>query len=87
MLVPFTSLKELDRIPVLQPCPEPFNKMIDSAKAYGINTIAIATYRTACQQGWAPAPTNDVQKAIWDEVHTLPSEPIKIKPESKKVTE
>ena len=87
VLVPFASLKELDRIPVIQPCPEPFNKMIDSAKVYGINTLSIASYRTACEQGWAAAPTNDVQKAIWDEVHAMPTEPIKIKPETKKVFE
>ena len=41
-------------------------------------------YEFACQEGWAPAPTNDVQKAIWDKVHALPTEPIKIKPEEKK---
>ena len=34
-----------------------------------------------------PAPTNDVQKAIWDEIHAMPTEPIKIKPETKKVSD
>jgi hypothetical protein len=47
----------------------------------------VVTYRRARQEGWAPAPTNDVQKAIWDKVHEMPSAPIKIKPEVKKVTE
>ena len=84
VLTPFTNLKELDMIPVIQPCPEPFNKMIDSAKIYGINTLSIAAYRTACEQGWAAQPTNNVQKLIWDEVHAMPTEPIKIKPETKK---
>ena len=41
-------------------------------------------YLVAVQEGWAPQPTNDVQKAIWDKVHALPTEPIKIKPEEKK---
>ena len=45
------------------------------------------TYKKACQEGWAPAPTNEYQKAIWEKVHAMPSEPIKIKPETKKVTE
>jgi len=36
------------------------------------------TYREACRRGIAPAPTNDFQKAIWDEVHKLPTKPIKI---------
>ena len=57
------------------------------AKAFGVTPAIITSYRNACKQGWAPAPTNDVQKAIWDEMHTLPSEPIKIKPEVKKVKE
>ena len=84
VLMPFTNLAELDKIGVLQPSPEPFNKMIDSAAAYGIGTLSIASYRDACRQGWAPAPTNDVQKAIWDEVHSIPSTPMKIEFDPKK---
>lgn len=42
-------------------------------------------YITACKEGWAPAPTNEFQKAIWEKVHQLPTHPIKIKPETKKV--
>ena len=36
------------------------------------------TYRKACQEGWALAPTNEVQKRIWDKVHAIPQKPIKI---------
>jgi len=54
-------------------------------RGYGIKPAEEVTYRKACQEGWAPAPTNDVQKAIWDKVHTMPTEPIKIAPEAKKV--
>ena len=53
---------------------------------YGVKPCILSTYRKACEEGWAPAPTNDVQKAIWDKVHTMPTEPIKIKPEEKKVS-
>ncbi len=84
VLVPFTNLKELDRISVLQPCPEPFNKMITSAAAYGIRTLSISSYRTACMEGWAPAPTNDVQKAIWKETHTIPDKPLTMQYDPKK---
>ena len=52
--------------------------------SYGVIPWTQTTYRKACEQGWAPAPTNDVQKAIWDKVHAMPTEPIKIKPEEKK---
>ena len=44
----------------------------------GVTPYAVTTYKHACQEGWAPQPTNDVQKAIWDEVHQLPTNPIKI---------
>ena len=57
------------------------------ARAFGVTPAVITSYRNACKQGWAPAPTNDVQKAIWDEMHALPSEPIRIKPETKTVKE
>ena len=50
----------------------------------GVTPAQMSTYLAACKQGWAPAPTNDVQKAIWDKVHELPTEPLKIKPETKK---
>ena len=56
-------------------------------KALGLGSWTISTYRKACQEGWAPAPTNDIQKAIWDKVHAMPTAPIKIKPETKKVRE
>ena len=42
------------------------------------------SYRKACEQGWAPAPTNDIQKAIWDEVHAAPKNPMKIEFDPKK---
>lgn len=56
-------------------------------KAAGMRPKKVTTYKKACEEGWAPAPTNDVQKAVWDKVHELPAEPIKIKPEAKKVAE
>ena len=47
-------------------------------EGYGITPYRMATYRKACEEGWAANPTNDVQKAIWDEVHSIPDKPIKI---------
>jgi hypothetical protein len=46
---------------------------------YGITPYVRSTYRRACQEGWAPQPTNSFQKAVWDEVHSLPTKPITIK--------
>ena len=78
VLQPFKTLKELDANTATRPSPEGYNAFIDNAKAYGIGTISIASYRDACHKGWAPYPTNEVQKAIWDEIRQLPSKPIKI---------
>ena len=65
--------------------------MIDSIRqnlaSRGIEMSKISSYLKACQEGWAPAPTNEYQKAIWDKVHAMPTAPIKIKPETKKVRE
>lgn len=43
-----------------------------------------APYSRACHEGWAPPPTNEWQKAIWDKAHELPSKPMKIKYDPKK---
>lgn len=45
----------------------------------GVTPWKETTYKRACEEGWAPAPTNDYQKAIWDQVHEIPTEPLKIK--------
>lgn len=42
------------------------------------------TYYDACEEGWAPAPTNAVQKKIWDKVHQLPTKPLVIQRESER---
>ena len=81
------SLGDLDGDETLVPCPEPYDKMQRTGEKIGLAHPHRVSYKRACQEGWAPTPTNDVQKAIWEEVHRLPTEPIKIKPETKKVTE
>ena len=51
---------------------------------YGILPAKEVFYRKACQEGWAPAPTNDIQKAIWDKAHQIPTKPIKIEYDEKR---
>jgi len=50
----------------------------------GCNIRTMVPYRTACKEGWAPPPTNDVQKAIWEKVKADkergPTNPITIQP-------
>lgn len=87
LMAPVHSLADLDSLKCNVPSPEPFGKMLRNAKALGCTPAHRATYLGACREGWAPAPTNDIQRAIWNEVHKLPTEPIKIEPETKKVKE
>lgn len=50
----------------------------------GVKPYRQTTYRKACEEGWAPAPTNEVQQAIWDQTHTIPKNPMKIEFDPKK---
>ena len=81
------SLKELDNTRNMLPSPQPINNMLEFSYKYNIPKIRRVTYKKACEEGWAPAPTNDIQKAIWDKVHAMPTAPLKIKPETKKVVQ
>ncbi len=50
----------------------------------GVTPSRSTAYRKACMEGWAPVPTNDYQRAIWDETHALPANPMKIEFDPKK---
>lgn len=56
--------------------------MVEHYQAYlaklGVTKMEKTTYLRACREGWAPAPTNDVQRAIWERVHAVPKNPMKI---------
>lgn len=56
----------------------------ESLESRGVTPELKTFYRRACEQGWAPNPTNDIQRAIWDEYHTKPTEPMRIKFDPKK---
>jgi len=51
-------------------------------------SVWIVNYKKAVAEGWAPAPTNDVQKAIWDrmkaEKERGPANAVKITPPNQK---
>ena len=77
------GLDGIDKLICREYSPEPLTKigayMIQAGYKHGRH----GTYYDACEGGWAPAPTNDVQRKIWDEVHQLPTKPIKILPPGK----
>lgn len=41
------------------------------------------SYRSACERDIAPKPVTEYQKKVWDEFHSLPKKPIKIKFDAK----
>ena len=55
--------------------------------AMGFRAKRRLTYRRACQEGWAPTPTNEFQKAVWEQVKADkergPTNPITIPPPKK----
>ena len=83
MLHPVKTIDELDELPNAL-SQEALYHITHTLEQSGITPSTRATYRTACKEGWAPAPTNDVQQAIWNEFHELPSKPITIEFDPKK---
>lgn len=78
-----TTIRQLDMVQESLPI-----DMTDVYKEYlkplGVTPAEKVTYRKACKEGWAPAPTNEVQQAIWDKYHEIPTQGIEIKFDSKK---
>ena len=68
-----------DKLPI-----DVLSRLPKYAEGYGITPFKMAKYSDAVSEGWAPQPTNEYQKAIWDQVHTLPTDPIKIKYDPKR---
>ena len=59
-------------------------KMPAYLEGRGVKSVQLIPYRRACQEGWAAQPTNDVQRAVWNEVHSIPDKPITIEYDPRK---
>ena len=79
-----SSLKDLDHIDMDEVPADLIARFRSYTPGYGVTPIVTATYKTACRHGWAPPPTNDVQRAIWEKVHAIPDNPMKIEYDPKK---
>lgn len=69
--------RDLDKM-LEDPPIDAIQRAIDALRVYGVTPQEVTTYKKACQAGWAPAPTNEWQQAIWDETRQLPTKPLKI---------
>ena len=87
VLKPINNVDDLDKLPGHFICPAPLQAIKDHLEYSGVKSYTKETYQYACQQGWAHAPTNEYQKAIWEKVkaekNEKPSNPIVIKPSDK----
>ena len=84
ILSPVYGVKDLDALKVSVLSPNQCSAVYESVSSIGLQAAKPALYTVACRQGWAPAPTNDIQKAIWDKVHAAPKNPMKIEFDPKK---
>lgn len=75
---------DIDSIKSLDVTINPYLSISEVLNLRGIEPFEYGTYRDACEAGVAKPPTNQLQKAIWQEVHQLPTKPIKILPESQR---
>ena len=57
---------------------EMINRFMSAAPLYGLKPWYQTTYKEACQEGWAPMPTNSYQRWVWKKAHSVPKNPMKI---------
>ena len=81
---PVASPADLDQIMGCALTVDVTMSMKANLEKFGLTQTRLTTYKKACEEGWAPAPTNEYQKAIWDEVHAVPATPMKIEFDPKK---
>ena len=82
------SNADIDALEAKAFCPEPMNKIMMHLDKTDVMKLERCSYKRACEEGWAPAPTNDVQKAIYETVKAeqakSPTKGIKIDYDPKK---
>lgn len=67
VMKPVYAVADLEALPpVFSPPVQGF--IHEGAVAFKVAKTEHVPYATAVKEGWAPAPTNDIQKAIWDRV-------------------
>jgi hypothetical protein len=68
LMKPVASLAELDGLRANVFSAETMQRLIRCCEVLGIEPARRVSYKKACEEGWAPPPTNDMQRAVWDAV-------------------
>ena len=61
-----SSVADIDAMPSARFLPTNIEQMGKQLSKFGIEPRVVKPYKTACEEGWAHKPTNEVEKAIWD---------------------
>lgn len=64
----FSDIRYLDAFPAEWVPADVMVRMKKCLMNVGVTPYIIKTYKQACREGWASAPTNDIQKAVMDAV-------------------
>lgn len=84
VLQPVYDVKSLDALVYQVMQPMNFQRMYAQMALFGVKRARHIPYRLAVMEGWAPQPTNEYQKAIWNEIRSTPKNPMKIQFDPKK---
>jgi len=60
--------EDLDSIDSRMASPVACTQVANSARQFGLGRVQMLPYRLACAEGWAPMPTNEIQRVIWEQV-------------------
>ncbi|MBO7483279.1 MAG: hypothetical protein J6U17_05290 [Kiritimatiellae bacterium] len=84
-LSPASTLAELDELPSGR-LPAETSSVVQrmATENFGFKLFRRAFYIKALQEGWAPEPKGEYQKALWLQYHEMPTEPMKIEFDPKK---
>lgn len=81
------TLKDLDEMGAFAIAPQGLTMISDHLPRLGVTFPYTTTYKRAVREGWAPMPTNEVQRAIVEKIKADrdrgPSSPILIPPDKK----
>lgn len=66
-LRPVFSTADLDAIQTKSFAIDNLARILNQSRTMGMKQPRLTSYRKAVEEGWAPAPTNEFQRAIWNE--------------------
>ena len=67
LLKPIRDMAGLDSIDMKGLGPEGLMAVMSATRERGMKMMRKVPYRRAVEEGWAPPPTNDLQRAVWDD--------------------